>query len=117
MNYFTKYKAELDLKLHVHEMHAEYLGKFSMETASVLICLYFSDAGLAPSVRLKSMLKLTAPQMTRSAQCLIRAGLVYYTKCPHDQRGKFLCLTILGKKLRDLYMDSALNRTDRGKTK
>lgn len=117
MDYFTKYKPQLDLKLEVQYMHAEYIGKFSMETLNVLTCLYFSDDGRAPSVSLKRMLKMTAPQMTRSAQVLIRAGLVYYTRCSDDHRGKFLCLTTLGYKLRDRYMDSAFNRTDGRKKK
>ena len=117
MEYFAKYKPQLELKLEVHDMHSEYIGKFSMETLSVLTCLYFSDDGWAPSVRLKRLLKMTAPQMTRSAQVLIRAGLVYYTRCPDDHRGKFLCLTTLGFKLRDRYMDSAFNRTEETKKK
>ena len=117
MEYFTKHKPQLDLKLEVHKMHAEYIGKFSMETLSVLTCLYFSDDGLVPSVRLKRLLKMTAPQMTRSAQTLIKAGIVYYTRRSDDHRGKFLCLTTLGYKLRERYLDSAFNRTDRGKKK
>jgi len=117
MEYFTKYKPQLDLKLEVHNMHWEYVGKFSMETLSVLTCLYFSDDGWAPSVRLKRLLKMTAPQMTRSAQTLIKAGIAYYTRSPDDHRGKFLCLTTLGYKLRDRYMDSAFNRTEETKKK
>ena len=113
MEYFTKYKPQLDLKLEVYKVHADYIGRFSMETLSVLTCLYFSDDGWAPSRVLKRMLKITAPQMTRSVQSLAQAGIVYYTQCPEDGRGKFICLTTLGKKLRDTYINSAFNRNEK----
>ena len=117
MEYFTKHKEKLDLRLEVYKVHADYIGRCSMETLSVLTCIYFSDAGKAPCRVLKRLLKMTAPQMTRSVQSLAQAGIVYYTQCPDDGRGKFICLTILGEKLRDTYINSALNCTEERKTK
>lgn len=117
MEYFTKHKEKLDLKLEVYKVHADYIGRFSMETLSVLTCLYFSDDGKAPSRVLKRLLKITAPQMTRSTQALAQAGIVYYTQCPDDGRGKFICLTTLGEKLRDTYITSALHCPEERKTK
>lgn len=117
MDYFTKYKRHLDLKLEVHKVHAEYIGRFSIETKNVLTCLYLSDSGKVPSSLLKRMLKMTAPQITRSTQTLAKAGLVYYNQSPEDGRVKFICLTTIGEKLRRTYLNATFNLTEERKGK